>query len=168
MNHRRLFGSWLAVVLLTFAGAAVAAADGLKFNAVLTGEQEVPPVESSAVARALALFDSGLTRVHVRIDVRGPLIVAAAHFHCGRAGVNGPVVFGILNPGPLLEVGDHTRVTLTNDDFTGVDCVDVVGRPVNNIAALALAMRDGLVYLNLHSPTAPTGEIRGQMLEIGR
>jgi hypothetical protein len=93
-------------------------------------------------------------------------MVAGAHFHCGQAGVNGPVAFGILNPGPLLEVGEHTRVTLTNQAFTGEDCASVVGRPVNNIAALAFAMRDGLVYVNLHTPTEPTGEVRGQLVEF--
>jgi len=94
--------------------------------------------------------------------------VINAHFHCGRAGTNGPVAFGILNPGPLMEVTRHTRLTLTNDEVVEADCLDSVGRPVNNIAALALAMRDGLIYLNLHTPTAPMGEVRGQMLEFGR
>jgi hypothetical protein len=30
-------------------------------------------------------------------------------------------------------------------DFTGADCVDEIGRPVSKIAALAFAMRDGLI-----------------------
>lgn len=168
MSHRGLLRGLLAAALALCAGPALAKSDGLRFYSILSGAQEVPAVESEARARGLAWFDAALTRVHVRIDIRGPITVAAAHFHCGRAGTNGPVAFGILNPGPLVEIGQRVRVTLGNDDFTGADCLESVGRPVNNIAALALAMRDGLVYLNLHSPVAPAGEIRGQMLEFGR
>jgi len=40
----------------------------------------------------------------------------------------------------------------------------VVGRPVSNIAALAFAMRDGLIYFNVHTTEFSSGEIRGQML----
>ena len=173
MIRRCLVAAMTVAAALTISGTASAAAGGLnaqgglKFHAVLTGEQEVPEVESDATARALAIFDSGFTRVHVHIDVRGFLDVVAAHFHCARPGANGPVAFGILNPGPLSSFPDPTRVTLTNGAFTGQDCVDFVGRPVNNIAALAFAMRDGLIYLNLHTPTVPSGEIRGQMLDRG-
>jgi hypothetical protein len=168
MTYRKFSAVWLSLAMLMFAGTAFATSSGLRFYAALSGEQEVPPVETTSSARGLVFFDAGFSRVHVRIDLRGPLDVVGAHFHCGRAGTNGPVAFGIMNPGPLLEVSDRTRVTLTNADFTGADCVDAVGRPVNNIAALALAMRDGLIYLNVHTPTAPGGEVRGQMLEFGR
>ncbi len=166
--NRRTVMLLACVALALPAGAAFAKGSSLRFYTVATGAQEVPPVETDATARAIAFFDSGFTRVHLRVDLQGPLQVVAAHFHCARAGANGPVVFGILGPGPLQAFTDPTRVTLTNDDFTGADCTDTAGRPVNNIAALALAMRDGLIYLNLHTPTAPAGEVRGQMLEFGR
>jgi hypothetical protein len=54
---------------------------------------------------------------------------------------------------------------LTNLDFTGADCTPIVGRPVNNIAALAFAMRNGLIYANVHTDVFPAGEQRGQMLK---
>ena len=156
---------------LLLAGAALclatsAVADPFRFQARLTGAQEVPEVDSEALAMATARFDRGFTRVAVRIHLRGDINVVAGHFHCARPGANGPIAFGILVPGPLSEITQDTRVTLTNAEFTGEDCTDATGRPVNNIAALALAMHDGLVYLNLHSPTAPLGQIRGQMIEM--
>lgn len=33
------------------------------------------------------------------------------------------------------------------------------------MAALAYAMRDGLVYLNIHTDLRPAGEVRGQVYE---
>ncbi len=72
--------------------------------------------------------------------------VTAAHFHCALAGANGPIALGLINPGNLILDGDQIRGTLTNDDFPDMDaCLDPIGRPVNNVASLAFAMRDGLV-----------------------
>jgi hypothetical protein len=46
-----------------------------------------------------------------------------------------------------------------------VDCVPVIERPVNNIASLALAARDGLIYANVHTVAHSGSEVRGQLLE---
>lgn len=139
---------------------------GYRFNASLSGAQEVPSSSSEASGRIFVNFDRALTKVDVWLRLRGiNSLVVASHFHCNRAGANGPVAVGLLNPGPLSEIGERTRVTLTNDDFTGADCMSTVGRPVNNIAALYFAMRDGLIYINVHTPDFPPGEVRGQMIE---
>jgi hypothetical protein len=142
---------------------------GLSFEARLTGEQEVTDamggVDTDRMARAIATFDEGFTELRVRVKFNDSEDVVAVHFHCGRAGQNGPVALGLISPGPLGVENDMIRGTLTNMEFTGADCESVVGRPVNNLAALAMAMRDGLVYLNVHTPDFPAGEIRGQMLE---
>ena len=118
---------------------------------------------TDAAGRIVARFDAALSKVTVnlRIDnLTGSF--AAAHFHCGRAGENGPVVFGLVNPGPLSFDGHRIRGTLTNADFSGADCTPIIGRPVNNIAALKFAILEGLIYVNVHSTVFPPGEIRGQ------
>jgi hypothetical protein len=139
-------------------------ASALDFTATLTGAQEFPAIDSDATSVASVQFDRGFTRADVRVRLRGAIDVVAAHFHCAPPGVNGPIAFGLLNPGQLTAFESNVRIRITNADFTGEDCTPVIGRPVNNIAALALAMQDGLIYINLHSPTAPLGEIRGQLL----
>ncbi len=144
---------------------------GLKFKATLTGAQEVTVplggVDTPATGDIKAKFDKGLTQVEVKLRVKNTLGVASrAHFHCAGPGENGGIVFGLVDPGPLAFDGGKVEGTLTNADFTGENCVPNIGRPVNNIAALAFAMRDGLIYVNVHTPPDfPPGEIRGQMLE---
>jgi hypothetical protein len=142
----------------------------LEFLAVLTGDQEVttPPggVDTERTATGTADFDVGFTGVRVHVRVSDPTNVVAAHFHCGKPGENGPIVFGLISPGPLALEGNTIRGTLTNANANpAANCVPLIGRPVNNIAALALAIREGLVYLNIHTSAFPAGEIRGQMLE---
>lgn len=150
---------------------------GLRFEADLSAEQEVKETSSGsgvfvpagivtdATGEVEAKFDEALTRVDVKLRVRDAVNVTAAHFHCGLPGENGPVALGLFNPGPLVFDGEKAEGTLTNEDFQQADCNPPIGRPVNNIAALAFAMREGLIYTNVHTQSNPGGEIRGQMLE---
>jgi hypothetical protein len=168
---KRLLGS--AALCAAMVAAASALADsGPRFFAVASGAQEVPEVVTDAFGRVDVAFDAGLSSAQVRLRLRGiTSAVLAAHFHCAPAGVNGPVAFGLLNPGPLTEIGELTRLALTNAD--GVDTTDdsetgcsaSIGRDVGNIAALFQAMDDGLIYLNVHTADHQTGEVRGQMLK---
>ncbi len=162
-----------AVGLLAVAGSGAADPNegkSLRFFADLSGAQEVtsPPggVVTRGSGKAQAQFDTALTEVRVNVQVRDLTGTPfAAHFHCGRPGQNGPVVFGLVSPGPLGFADGRIRGRLTNADFNGADCEPLVGRPVTNIAALAFAMRDGLIYLNVHTDEHQGGEVRGQMLE---
>ncbi len=153
--------------LLAMGVTGLAYADGQEFEATLSGAQEVMGgTDTPATGRINAKFDNAFTKVRVNLRIKNLMgTFVGAHFHCARPGQNGPVAFGLVNPGPLAFDGKRIRGTLTNADFFGVDCTDMIGRPVNNIAALAFAMRDGLIYTNVHSiPDFPGGEIRGQML----
>ncbi len=160
--------------LSALAAGGLAFAEQLRFDASLSGAQEVVieggvfipgGTDTDATGRIEASFDKGFTKVRVNLRVDDLIgTFAAAHFHCGRPGQNGPVVFGLVAPGPLQFDGNGVRGTLTNLDFTGADCTELVGRPVNTIAALAFAMRNGLIYANVHTDVFPAGEHRGQML----
>ena len=155
------------VVLLALPGAARAKGDGLEFEAELSGAQEVPGADTDAQESAKVEFEEDLSAVNVRLKVRDTEgEVTGAHFHCNRAGVNGPIAFGLFSPGPCDFDGQRTECTLTNEDLTDLanDCEDAVGQPVNNIAALAFAMRAGLIYINVHSTAFSAGETRGQLL----
>jgi hypothetical protein len=158
-----IFGAFVAAL---FVSQGVYA-DGLQFSAYLSGAQEVPAVtDTEGQGRVKVKFDKALTRAEVHVKVKNLTSnLAGAHFHCGLPGENGPVAFGLINPGDLFFDGKNIRGELDNGDFTGADCTDAAGRPVSNIAALAFAMEEGLIYLNLHTDVFPSGEIRGQMME---
>jgi len=138
---------------------------GLRFKATLDGAQEVPAVATMTTGEIHARFNPALSEVAVELTINNGVDVTRAHFHCARPGANGPIAFGLFVPGPLTFDNAGAQGTLTNADFSGADCVPNIGRPVNNIAALAFAMRDGLIYLNVHTTANPGGEIRGQLLE---
>ena len=161
---------------LSLSVASIGHADDLEFKAVLSGGQEVVfdsggnfvPGGRDTPAKGFVhvKFNAAFTKVRVFVKIENLLgTFAGAHFHCERAGANGPLGLGLNTPGPLSFDGRRIQGTLTNHDFFADSCTDVIGRPVNNLAALALAMRDGLIYLNIHSTVYPAGEIRGQMLE---
>ncbi len=163
--HRFNVTTLVLAGLLALPGAAYGG--DLEFEAELTTAQEVPTplpglITSSGVA---AVFDEGFTEVEVKLKVDRGDNVVAAHFHCALPGEVGPVAFGLFSPGPLAFDGTEAKGILTNADFTGADCNPTIGRPVNTIAALALAMREGLIYVNVHTTDNPPGEVRGQMLE---
>ena len=142
----------------------LAFADDDKFSATLSGAQEVPEVTTPATGKIKAKFNKGFTEVTVDLEIKNQLgSVIGAHFHCGRPASNGPVVLGLMGPGPLSFDGKRIRGTLTNANISGVDCSGFIGRPVTNIVALAFAMRDGLIYVNVHTDMFGSGEIRGQM-----
>ncbi len=152
--------------LLAMGVAGLAYADDQEFEATLSGAQEVMGgTDTPATGRINAKFDKAFTKVRVNLKIKNLVgTFAGAHFHCGRPGQNGPVAFGLVNPGPLVFDGDRIRGTLTNADVIAADCSGV-GRPVNNIVSLAFAMRQSVIYVNVHSSLFPPGEIRGQMLE---
>ncbi len=144
--------------------------NALRFRATLNGAQEVTAaggVATDTTGRIRINFNRGLSEADFRLIVKDGTGITQAHLHCGRAGSNGPAVvflFGFIAGGVDVN-GKLSEGTLINADFFGADCIPFIGRPVNNIASLALAARDGLIYANVHSVANPGGEVRGQLLE---
>jgi len=163
------------IVFLTLSGVAHADdgnRDGaLEFKTRLTAAQEVPENPSDATGELEVEFDKGFTQLEFELRIRNTTgTITRAHFHCALPGENGPIAFGIFDPGPLPVPVNAQELKvkgfLTNADFNEVDCIPNIGRPVNNLAALALAMREGLIYANVHTSFQTGGEIRGQMIEV--
>ena len=165
----------ILVPLLTISGIAGAQS----FTGRLSGAQEVPPspplipggVQTTASGSVAVTFSPPLSSLNFKLDVNNATGVIAAHFHCGRPGQNGPIVVPLFeSPSGVNVNGVLAARTLTNANIaaTASECDAVIGRPVNNIASLAFAARDGLIYANVHTVTNPEGEFRAQLVEQNR
>ncbi|MBI1926330.1 CHRD domain-containing protein [Candidatus Poribacteria bacterium] len=111
--------------------------------AVLNGDQEVPPVSMEADGTAALELDKD-GNLHFNITVTGlsgPM--TGAHFHGPASeGKNAPVIFGITETfkGNHAE-GEWKELTQEQMGY----------------------LKDGLLYLNVHTKANPGGEIRGQV-----
>lgn len=126
----------------------------ITFSTAITGDQEVPPVETPGSGQGTFTLNAERTELAYEITadgLTGP--VTAAHFHRGAVGVNGPPVFTI--PGTPTDSGDDVRFEGTWR-FSESDVDDF---EVGEILT-------GRVYVNLHTEAFPAGEIRGQLIPI--
>jgi len=106
----------------------------------LAGDQEVPPVTTSA---------SGTRTISVAADkaVSGSIMIkgvnaTAAHIHEGAKGKNGPVII------PLTKSGDTTFTVPAGAKLTDPQMQ---------------SLQSGNLYVNVHSAANPNGEIRAQL-----
>lgn len=135
----------------------------LNFAAPLSGDQEVPPVETRSTG--LAKFQLRGDELSYHLNVSRTEGVTQSHIHCGAAGVNGPVVvflFGFV-PGGVTSNGRLADGTITAADV--IPRADSAACPggVADFDDLLEKMRSGDAYVNVHTLAHPAGEIRGQI-----
>lgn len=146
------------IVVLALAAASVACEeDGTNvevpdvFDARLSGDEEVEPVETEAHGAAVFSWDgTTMSYVITAVDIQD---VTAAHIHEGEAGENGGILVTLYD-GPVIE-GDSV---LVEDEFSEPD--EGVDLTMDELLEL---MRTGGVYVNVHTEENPGGEIRGQV-----
>jgi hypothetical protein len=172
---------------VSFASAAVAVAAILlacearatiQFTANLTHDQEVanPPIpnEGSSGTATFVLNDAGTALTYnvqlFGLDIDGNQTpgdpndnVTRAHFHAAPAGVNGGIVYGIIDGSPTLRNDlDDLVVDPVTGHFSGV-WDNAEGNGTTLAAQLANLMSGGL-YFNIHTADHGGGEIRGQVV----
>ncbi len=132
---------------IAFAGAALIAgvlAAGSVFAAdikvKLGGDQEVPPVQTSATGDGTIKIGDDMS-VSGSVKTKG-IKATAAHIHEGAPGENGGVAV------PLEKKGDNEWAVPSGAKLT---------------AAQMEALKAGKLYVNVHSEAHKGGEIRGQL-----
>ncbi len=112
------------------------------FVALLTGDEENPPVTTEA--RGLGAFHYTIGTLSLDVNVQLTELssdITGAHLHAAAPGVNGSV---IVDLGPLRDGNTiQGTVPITLNDF--------------------FALAAGGVYVNVHTTNNPGGEIRGQL-----
>ncbi|WP_232701909.1 spondin domain-containing protein [Halobacterium wangiae] len=122
----------------------------LVFEADLSGDNEVPSVDSDASGTARVEVAEDGERISYRLQVQNIDNPAAAHIHCGGPDENGPIGITLYNNGVFTP---GTAAQPDEDNECGWETLD---------DAVA-AMRDGETYVNVHTEQNPQGEIRGQL-----
>ncbi len=133
---------------LALAGTvSLAQAAPVSFTVPLTGDQQVPPVQTPGSGTAKLTYDSSTHVVTWNITFSGLTSQATmAHFHGpAPAGKNADVKVWISQKGNMdLTSPLSGQATLSADD--------------------AQMFESGNMYINVHTKTNPGGEIRGQVM----
>jgi len=129
----RMLMTALALAALSSAALAV------DVPVTLTGEQEVPPVKTSATGSGMFAVAADNT-IAGSISTKG-VTGTAAHIHEGAAGKNGPVIIPLTKSGDTYTVPAGTKLSATQ---------------LNEFKA-------GNLYVNVHSDANKGGEIRAQL-----
>jgi hypothetical protein len=111
----------------------------------LSGDQEAPPVVTDESGFCVATIDQTVFGINAEgtmdiFCVHDVGDAIGAHIHVGEPGVAGPIVIPFADPSSPIVAQDIALDT-----------------------TLIAALRDGLLYVNVHSPANPGGHIRGQI-----
>ncbi|UFS70204.1 CHRD domain-containing protein [Geomonas sp. RF6] len=149
----------LLVVLFSavFVGSACYAAEK-HFSAMLTGQEETPPVNTKATGKADFKLSNDGKKLSYYISVRDLQNVNAAHIHTGKKGESGPPVANLFSGAAKKGAvnGKFTQGQLTDKDLMG----PLQGKTMADLVSL---ITSGGAFVNVHTDANPNGEIRGQI-----
>ena len=136
------------------------------FSARLTGDKEVPPVDTDATARIRLIANSQQDALDYRLSVSNLNgVVTGAHIHKGTAATNGPIVANLKVGGTFASAsagdGGASTSTSTGGTITSADLKGpLAGKQISDLIKI---IEDGQAYANVHTRQHPNGEIRGQL-----
>lgn len=138
-------------------------------RARLVGYSEVPAQSVPGRGSFRAVIDEDAGTITYALSYEN-VAITQSHLHLGQHHTNGGIsVFLCTNLGNAPAGVTVQPCPAAPAEITGVImAASVVGPAGQGIAAgelaeLLAAMRNGSVYVNIHSPTVPAGEIRGQL-----
>lgn len=161
-----------AITVIAVVGPSSSSSSSLsgdQFSARLTGDNEVPPVNTDATGRIRLIVNSAQDAVDYQISLSNLNgIVTGAHIHSGGSGTNGPIVANLNVHGAFASAsagggggGSATTSTSTGGTVTSADLKGpLAGKQISGLIKL---IEDGKAYVNVHTDQNPDGEIRGQL-----
>ena len=124
-----------------------------KAVANLSGQEEVPPVQTQATG--IAEFTLMGDAVNYTVNASNIQDATAGHIHLGNPRENGPVVITLFKyDTPMNQVSETGSFTAADQEGP------MTGQPFQE---LGMAAFNGGLYVNIHTETNPNGEIRGQV-----
>ena len=164
----------VAVLGLAGVGTAAIAHDRSRFNAGLTGYEEVPTLSTQGVGSFQASINRGRDEIRYTLSYRGPFdaqavgSVTQAHIHLGARAVNGGIIAFLcsnLGNGPAGTPECPAESGSVSGTITPAQVIGPANQGIApaEFAELVRALRAGAAYANVHTTTFTAGEIRGQI-----
>lgn len=146
----------LLVLAALPASTAIAGTDN--FHAHLNGAGNVPATDTQAQGQAVFKFSKDARTMYYKITTANIEDVFASHIHCAPVGINGPVGVTLLF---LNEPISNPEGVVVEGTVSAPDPGNQCGW--TSLADVENAIRSGDAYVNLHTISHYSGEIRGQI-----
>jgi CHRD domain len=157
----------ITALVVSMLAVAAAPSHAERFSASLSGDNEVPPINSAGTGNFQMTIRPDAINFSLSFsDLSSPLSVA--HLHFAPSKVAGGVMIFLCGGG-----GQPACPAATSGEITGtITAANVTGPTGQGIAPGDLdsaleAVRDGLSYANMHTTNFPGGEIRGNVRRGG-
>jgi hypothetical protein len=162
----------IALAAALIAALPVLAADppGFRFRAVLSGNEEVPAVASSASGELNMVLWGDAQGINYTLNFSGlSSAVQQAHIHFAQPAVNGPIIIWLCGTAALPGPAGTPACPQSGSVSGAITSSSVLGSPptqqlpAGDLAKVIRLLRNGVGYANVHTATSPGGEIRGQI-----
>ena len=130
----------------------------MEFGSFLIGTEEVPAVNSSGAGAAFFSLSPDGKSLNFEVRVANTTGIIFAHLHNAAEGENGPVVVTLIpaqDPSGL-ENGVVVEGMIKMEDLSG----PLDGKMISD---LVREINMGRIYVNIHTSSFPSGELRGQV-----
>lgn len=144
--------------------STAALADNVVYKASLSGANQVPKVTTNVSGEFIFTTENGNWYL-VALGAARDDTITAAHIHCGRPGVNGPVIYPFFG-GETARRNLLVKGQFDDSKFASVPISEACPIEIKNMVQLRLALRQGLIYVNVHTQKYPGGIVRGQVFRL--
>ena len=152
------FTALLSSLFLLAIVSSLRVTEAAPFTARMSGDQEVPPVDTTATGKTTFRTSNNDTSMKYKVNITGFSEATGAHIHLGKVGANGDVIVDLLTgmKEKPTKLGMAIRGNITDSSLTG----PMQGK---TLVDLINAINNGDTYVNVHTQGHPDGEIRGQI-----
>ena len=155
---------FLVAFLASLFLSTAALADDVVYKTNLSGAKQVHPVTTSITAEFIQTTLDNRWYLVVLGAPRDDQIVAA-HIHCAKAGVNGPVIYPFYGGVPVRNL--LIKGSIEDSKFAPyTPSPETCPVQINTVNELRLAIRAGYIYVNVHTQKHPGGAVRGQVYRL--
>jgi len=162
--HSRLSFANALVISITALGITACSSDPQeKYVAELRSSNEVPANSSAAAGRVVLLVSRDASYAEYSVEQAGLSGgIRGGHFHRAAAGANGPIVLSFF-----FDATTGAAINTPTPGTTDLELSGSIGRTINKtqLDTILADLRAGNLYANIHTPSFPGGEIRGQLVK---